>query len=390
MDAQRSSGRRALWLLATGGVVAAMLAADGPATAAAWPGGRPPAVRVVSLTAPERSALLALYASYLGIPRGDIAGVRPGTLHAAHQAPGGTEWATASFLPALTAPLPVQVRFQDGASTVVFTRPDGRPWQIVRAGGEPLSCAGVLPPGVARVWRLAGPAGCPVTGRAAPAARLGNRLVPETASLAAIVQVAIQNVGVGDNPASTRFSFNCDPYTTLVGVRARARRCRTDKHFAVRDENELWCADFAKWVWAQGGVTADLATLTPAASSFYAWGKQQGERMPAHSLSPVPGDAVVFYPAGERPGASYADHVGLVTAVNADGTVNLVNGDFAGSSNITVQASTGVSLATWAAAMWGPGEKWIFVSPVGQLPPVPRRERHPHEPHHDQGKRASR
>ena len=71
---------------------------------------------------------------------------------------------------------------------------------------------------------------------------------------------------------------------------------------------------------------------------------------------------MVFYP-DTAPNGSYADHVGIVTAVNSNGTVNLANGDFLGSSNISVQGNNNVSLKSWAASIWGSGEDWTFVSP---------------------------
>jgi hypothetical protein len=80
---------------------------------------------------------------------------------------------------------------------------------------------------------------------------------------------------------------------------------------------------------------------------------------------------VVFFPPG-RISASYGDHVGIVTAVNPGGTVNLVNGDFLGTSNITVQYATKVSLTSWAPQIWGPGEQWVLVAPpAGVQPPAP-------------------
>jgi CHAP domain len=269
----------------------------------------------------------------------------------------------------------VLARFQDGAATMLFARTGGR-WRVARAGGEPLSCPGALPARLQRAWHLTNKAGCPAAVRAPsgpgrpPPARHRSGGNPAAASAAAIVAIALRNVGVGDRPHSTNFGFNCNPYTAMVGAAARSRHCRIDRTYEVLNQNELWCADFAKWVWARGGVSTDLSALTPAASSFYTWGRHQGERMPAGAKTPAPGDAVVFYPRGERPGARYADHVGLVTAVNPDGTVNLVNGDFAGASNITVQASGRVFLASWAAAIWGRGEKWVFVSPLGSQPPA--------------------
>jgi hypothetical protein len=74
---------------------------------------------------------------------------------------------------------------------------------------------------------------------------------------------------------------------------------------------------------------------------------------------------VLLYPPGTKaPNGSYADHVGIVTAVHANGTLNLINGDFLGSSNISVRYNTNVYLPTWASQVEGsPGEKWAFVSP---------------------------
>jgi hypothetical protein len=51
-----------------------------------------------------------------------------------------------------------------------------------------------------------------------------------------------------------------------------------------------------------------------------------------------------------------------VTAVNSDGSLNLVNGDFLENNGVGVQYNTDVSGPSWYA----PGEEWAFVSP--QLP----------------------
>jgi hypothetical protein len=368
IDKQRSRVRGAL--LAVGpAVAAAMLATASPAGAAsvrpsapvAGPGSVPP-------------ALAAAYAAYRHIPGKDIAGVRAGTLHVTHEASTRTEWATVGFLPALTDSARVLTGFQDGASTVVFTRHGEGAWHILRtAGDRPLGCAGALPASVQYAWHLTSTPACAASFSEPRVKHSG--MVPAMAQLAAasvpgIASIAEQNVGTGDTPASTNFSFDCNPYTTMVGVGASSSDCGTDSHFGALDQNEEWCADFTKWVWEQGGVTSDLGTLDPAASSFYTWGEQQGEIMPADATDPQVGDAVVFYPSSESPGDNYADHVGIVAGVNSNGTVNLVNGDFAGSSNITVQANNDVSLGSWAASIWGAGEKWVFVSPGQSGPPV--------------------
>lgn len=62
-------------------------------------------------------------------------------------------------------------------------------------------------------------------------------------------------------------------------------------------------------------------------------------------------------------GGTLADHVGIVTAVNPGGTVDLVNGDFLGGTNIGVEHDTGISLTSWASHIWRPGEQWVLVKP---------------------------
>ena len=94
--------------------------------------------------------------------------------------------------------------------------------------------------------------------------------------------------------------------------------------------------------------------------------------MPVDGGTPAVGDAVVFYPPGPIEPATLADHVGIVTAVHPDGTVDLVNGDFLGATNIGVAYAADVSLTSWASHIWHPGEQWVLVSPpAGAQPAVP-------------------
>ena len=150
-----------------------------------------------------------------------------------------------------------------------------------------------------------------------------------------IARIALSQVGVGDTPAVQNFNgVDCDPYTTLVGpATPNSDGCGYDQTFRVENENEEWCSDFAKWAWEQAGVTADMNAINTGADSFYDWGLDQGETMPIDSVSPQVGDAVVFFPPGTITPVTDADHVGIVTAVNGDGTVNLVNGDSPGTLN---------------------------------------------------------
>ena len=90
---------------------------------------------------------------------------------------------------------------------------------------------------------------------------------------------------------------------------------------------EYWCADFAMWVWANVGIS--IAGLNAGAGSFVADASQNGSTVhTAKTYAPQVGDAIVY----DYNGAGAADHVGLVTAVNSDGSITTVNGDFGGVS----------------------------------------------------------
>jgi hypothetical protein len=89
---------------------------------------------------------------------------------------------------------------------------------------------------------------------------------------------------------------------------------------------EYWCADFAKWVWANAGV--NVTGLTPGAGSFIADASENGSTVhTSSSYVPQVGDAVVYDYSG-----GVANHVGLVTGVNSDGSITTDNGDFGGDS----------------------------------------------------------
>jgi cell wall-associated NlpC family hydrolase len=191
-----------------------------------------------------------------------------------------------------------------------------------------------------------------------------------------IVSIALSQVGVDDIPPVTSYdSVDCDPYTTMVGPdfpEPSSRGCGFDSHFGVEDENEEWCADFADWVWQRAGVTKAVRLLNPGANSFYAWGVAEHETSRVDASNPKVGDAVVFYPPGPITVRRLANHVGIVTGVNRNGTVNLVDGDFLGRNGIGVEYNPGVDLGPWSSAVWSAGEQWVFVSPpTAPQPPVP-------------------
>ncbi|MEU1290673.1 FG-GAP-like repeat-containing protein [Kitasatospora sp. NPDC005856] len=107
---------------------------------------------------------------------------------------------------------------------------------------------------------------------------------------------------------------------------------------------ESWCADFARWVWAQNGV--NVSGLTAGAGSF----AQYGSGM--HS-TPRVGDAAVF----NYDGNGYAEHVSLVVAVNSDGTVSTIGGN-QGNSQVTRGTIS-------AGGMYGSKHVSGYVSPIG-------------------------
>jgi hypothetical protein len=377
---------RIIIAVAAGGLVVAALSATGASAAtvgrssASTPS--PTAASKVPLSHADQADLIKAYAAFMHIPTSDITGIRPGSLHGAVVRASGVEWGTAGFSTSRKAPLAVQFRFQDGGSIGVFTHDGHSAWKMRAIGGEPFPCASAAPAAVTAAWGTPIPAACHSAGAAtaktgAPAAMSGSKsakpgIAPAANSLPAstsgtttgIADEALAQVGVSDTPASTNFSQDCDPYTTLVNVGASTAGCGTDPTFHVQNENEEWCADFAKWVWEQGGVTSDLSTLNPGATSFATWAQQHGQSTAFDTGTPKVGDAIVFYPPGTSTAVgSIADHVGLIVGVDSsNGTVDMVNGDFLGSGNISVQESGYVNIQSFANAVWSSGEKWVLVS----------------------------
>ena len=118
-----------------------------------------------------------------------------------------------------------------------------------------------------------------------------------------IVSIAEANLGKG--PCSTNSAGGTAYYSSCTGAGGAP---------------EAWCADFARWVWAQAGVITD--GLTAAAGSFGLYGAVQS--------TPHVGDAVLF----NYNGHGYADHVALVVQVNSDGTIESIGGDEGGTGSV--------------------------------------------------------
>ena len=149
------------------------------------------------------------------------------------------------------------------------------------------------------------------------------------ATVNAIAALALANVGQG---ACTTNTLGGDAFGTSCTGNGGAP--------------EYWCADFALWVWSSAGV-ANVAGLTAAAGSFYVYGENNGTL----SNTPAVGDAVVF----DYQGGGVADHVAIVTQVNADGTIVSVSGDWAGQSgseaNFASTSSVVLNVPAYAGAV---------------------------------------
>jgi hypothetical protein len=319
----------------------------------------------VSTAGVSTTVLVQAYLSARHLPVGAVARIRAGSLRTALVA--GTQWAIADFTPSASAAPAVQSEFQDGGSTGVFSQVPGQPWQLVQTG--PYGCGHGLPALVRQALGLPAAVICQT-----PIATQRRAAVAAVTTGQSIANIALAQVGVSDTPAVTSFEgVDCDPYTPMVGALSpNADGCGLNSNFNLEDENEEWCSDFAKWAWQQAGVTTDMSAINAGAGSFYNWGAAQDEPLRVDAGTPVPGDAVVFFPPGAIATPAYADHVGIVTGVNSGGTVNLVNGDFLGTSNISVQYNTKVSLTSWAAEVWGPGEQWVLIAPpAGPQQPAP-------------------
>ena len=358
---------RATRLAVLGGLCAALLgfSALPPAEAAAT---APSGVQALTATSADTSALAQAYAAGRRIPHGAVGALRTGSEHLATDATG-TEWAVAGFLPSATAGSRLAVDFQDGAGRGLFEKAKGDDWKLIPTPTE-ASCAGNVPAAVKSALGLAGSAvDC---GASAARPSTAARSAAKSAATAAdaslgtkIVNLALGQVGLATTPAETSFSgIDCDPFSTLdAAFSPNADGCGPDSTHNVENQNEEWCSDFSKWAWAQAGVTENMNTLNAGANSFYSWALADGQTPVADSGTPQPGDAVLFYSPGTVTASKYADHVGLISSVNADGTVDMVNGDFLGSSGIKVEYDQDLDLTPWAAATWGAGEQWVLVSP---------------------------
>lgn len=87
---------------------------------------------------------------------------------------------------------------------------------------------------------------------------------------------------------------------------------------------EYWCADFATWVWRNSGL--NVTGLNADVVSFTGSARKNGSTVHTdRGYHPQLGDAAVYSD----------EHVGLVTAIGADGSIQITNGDFGGDDSST-------------------------------------------------------
>jgi hypothetical protein len=115
-----------------------------------------------------KSALLAAYASQVGLPPSEVIGPNPGSVYYAYVTGTSTYWAVASFgfTPAVYSAHPAIG--QDGSSRAVFTLQPDSDWQA-QIQGEPWPCTGDLPSGLLSLWGIQISSVCSVAGGQSPA-----------------------------------------------------------------------------------------------------------------------------------------------------------------------------------------------------------------------------
>jgi hypothetical protein len=79
-----------------------------------------------------------------------------------------------------------------------------------------------------------------------------------------------------------------------------------------------WCADFASWCAAQAGIPlGENGEGFQSVGAIWEWAERTGRAIPASEGSPRPGDLIVWG----------SDHVGIVEAVDPDGTIHTIEGN---------------------------------------------------------------
>lgn len=141
-----------------------------------------------------------------------------------------------------------------------------------------------------------------------------------------------------------------------IGTKAtNYRKCKYNTWYygsAVSGDAYHWCAVFICWVFNQLGALVSLLYLKTASCGYMAKAfLDKGRLIRPKSLSAglsmkdvKVGDIVFFHWSSERstlvPGTYVSDHVGIVTAVNSNGTIDTIEGNTIDTVNGQVAART--------------------------------------------------
>lgn len=129
-------------------------------------------------------------------------------------------------------------------------------------------------------------------------------------------------------PAAPAAATGDTPWLTVARGELGTNEIRGGQHSArvldyhattglrARDDETAWCSSFVNWTMEQAGYRG---TDSAAARSWSTW----GQAVDRNAASVQPGDVIVF-PRGTNPALG---HVGIVSAVHADGTVTVLGGN---------------------------------------------------------------
>jgi hypothetical protein len=79
-----------------------------------------------------------------------------------------------------------------------------------------------------------------------------------------------------------------------------------------------WCADFASWCAAQAGIPlGENGEGFQSVGAIWEWAEGSGRAIPAEDGPPAAGDLIVWG----------GDHVGIIEAVDPDGTIHTIEGN---------------------------------------------------------------
>jgi hypothetical protein len=128
----------------------------------------------------------------------------------------------------------------------------------------------------------------------------GVKMAAVQGSAARLVEVALAEVGYIEGPKDNETKYG--KFT--------------------KSNFQPWCGSFCMWVANEAGVKIPNTVYTPAGAQAFI---KAGTWQPVETASPAIGDIVYFdFP---NDGVDRISHVGIVVAVNTDGTVDVVEGN---------------------------------------------------------------